>query len=310
VVINQVTFKESKLAWDLAAQSNSLHAPFYTWEWHNDWYTTLGSSWEPFTLDVEGCIAPFARKNNEIIFSGGDEIADYLDIIGSDTKKPQAWEMILPFLQSKGITEVHLRNIPQNSSTISYFQKLNPASIEKEDTTPILSLPASWDIYKESLDRKYRHELERKIRKFNREHIDGQIIESTDPEADIHILFDLMEKDEEKKLFLTSEMKIFFSTIARTFKENVCLSYVTVGDQHIAVTFSFLSDTTLYLYNSGFDKTLYANAGFYLKAMSIKHALDKGITFYNFLQGNERYKYELGAKDFGVYTITINKIGV
>lgn len=70
-----------------------------------------------------------------------------------------------------------------------------------------------------------------------------------------------------------------------------------------AATLSFIEDGVSFLYNSGFDRECCQNAGFYLKTMSIKRAIENGLKEYNFLQGSERYKYDLGGKDFFVYTI-------
>ena len=304
-MINQVTFAECKSLWDRALSANSLHAPFLSWEWANAWYHVLAGNWKEQTLLVDNSvIAPLARQDNTVIFSGGDEVADYLDIIGPDEKKAEAWEQILTHCKSVGVTDLKLRNIPENSSTIEYFKTLG--AVEQEDTTPVFSLPDSWDTYLESLSKKYRHELERKMRKFDREHPDSQIIRSTNPREDMAILFQLMEKDEDKKAFLTPQMKIFFTTIAKTFEKTIALDYIAIGDKNIAATLSFQSEGTYYLYNSGFDKDCCSIAGFYLKTMTIKHAIESGIKHYNFLQGNERYKYELGGIDFPVYKISIN----
>jgi hypothetical protein len=86
--------------------------------------------------------------------------------------------------------------------------------------------------------------------------------------------------------------------------------YIALGDKKIAATLSFIYEGTLFLYNSGFDKVCCANAGFYLKAQTIKRAIENGLKSYNFLQGNERYKYELGAKDFEIYSISLTDFGV
>ena len=70
----------------------------------------------------------------------------------------------------------------------------------------------------------------------------------------------------------------------------------------VASVIFFMVDRTLLLYNSGFDAT-YQGAGFYLKAKMILWAIENNYTEYNFLQGQERYKYELGGKDVAVYRI-------
>jgi len=304
-MINQVTFQEAKDMWAQAFSKNTIQAPFFTWEWHDVWFTSLGSGYSPLIFCIDDdVIASFAVKGTELIFAGGDEIADYLDIIGPDEKKQSAWEQIISTLRDLNIKTLALRNIPENSATKTFFTALPQTTVEQEDTTPQFQLPSTWELYTESLSKKYRHELERKIRKFDREHPDSEIIQSSKPAEDISILFTLMEKDEAKKQFLTMEMKSFFTAIAKAFPDNTTLRYIALGDKKIAATVSFVMKNTHYLYNSGFDKDCCSIAGFFLKAMNIKHAIETHATTYNFLQGNERYKYELAGLDFGVYKIT------
>lgn len=303
-MINQVNLSDAKDIWDATVTKNSLRVPFLTHVWHTNWKNILGGEFEPLYLVIDDeIVAPFVRDGAKVIFSGGAEVADYLDLIGPDGKKGAAWEQIFPFLKNIHCTSLDLRNVPENSPTLTYFKNQPSAEIHKEDTTPKLQLPASWELYTESLDRKYRHELERKIRKFEREHIDAQLIESTDPAADIDILLNLMDKDEEKSKFLTSDMKSFFRKTAETYTQTISLLIITMGDKKAAATLSFIDNGVSYLYNSGFDKNCCPNAGFYLKALALKDAIGKNVREYNFLQGDERYKYELGGKDFFVYTI-------
>jgi hypothetical protein len=304
-MINQVNIDEAITIWEHAYQQNSIHAPFLTRAWHKTWFHSLGSAYTPLILNIDNALlAPFAQKGTQILFSGGDEIADYIDIIGPDKLKISAWQQIFSFLQSLHIEKISLRNIPQNSSTKLFFETQKNTVIEKEDPTPLFSLPATWETFVESLSKKYRHELERKIRKFEREHPTAKIIQSNNPTQEIQLLFQLMEQDEEKKLFLTNEMKMFFMKLTETFSQEIQLLYISQNNECIAATLSFIHDKTSYLYNSGFNKEKYANAGFYLKSMTIKQAIEQKLLQYNFLQGNERYKYELGGQDFSVYSVT------
>jgi len=305
-MIKQITLAESKSIWEKAYRENSLHVPFLTHAWHVDWSGVFGDEYTPMYLVVDDhIIAPFVVKDGIARFSGGEEGADYLDVIGPENLKESAWPQILGFLKEHSMSSLLLRNLPENSPTISFFRKNPSAKIEKEDSTPHFPLPATWEAYVESLDRKSRHELERKIRKFEREHIDAQINESTNPARDIEILLELMAKDPEKKIFLTPQMQTFFRQIAKTQADKISLLSITMGDKKAAATLSFVEDTITYLYNSGFDRECCANAGFYLKAMSIKMAIEKHLSIYNFLQGQERYKYELGGKDFLIYQISL-----
>ena len=306
-MINQVDLSGSREIWVRAYSANTLHVPFLTHQWHVNWKEILGTATEPFYFVInDDILAPFVKEEGTVFFSGGEEGSDYLDIIGPDDKKKSAWTELIPYCKNQHINRLVLRNIPENSPTLQFFQTIPSAVIEKEDTTPKMPLPGSWEAYVESLDRKDRHELERKTRKFEREHEGAVFTESADSAHDIEILLDLMEKDEDKRKFLTPAMKEFFRRTAATFADSISLLTVNIGGQHASATMAFKNHDGYYLYNSGFDKNNFPNAGFYAKAMSVRHAIEEGRKEYNFLQGHERYKYELGGKDFFVYKITLN----
>lgn len=72
-----------------------------------------------------------------------------------------------------------------------------------------------------------------------------------------------------------------------------------------AAMLTFSVGDTLMGYNSGFDEPKFSGSGFYLKAKMLARAEGQGFKKFNFLQGNERYKYELGGKDFYVYRIDV-----
>lgn len=89
------------------------------------------------------------------------------------------------------------------------------------------------------------------------------------------------------------------------FRRIVVLGSVTElwADNHaVAAMLWFREEDMIMTYNSGYSESL---AGFYLKARHMLQAAERGIKKYNFLQGNERYKYELGGKDFLVYRADI-----
>ena len=61
-----------------------------------------------------------------------------------------------------------------------------------------------------------------------------------------------------------------------------------------------------WLYNSGYDPSYsFYSVGLLLKAQSIHWAIEQGKKKYDFLRGNERYKYDLGAKNLRLYRIEI-----
>jgi CelD/BcsL family acetyltransferase involved in cellulose biosynthesis len=296
---------DTETLWDEVLGRDPFPNPFYRYTWHANWFATLGHEWEPCILHRKNVIVPLATCGSDAIASGGEEVADYLDAVGDASDKPDAWEQAIAHLKAQGQTSMTLRNIPESSPSLPFFRTLAGATVEQEDTTPHIELPQTWDEYVTSLSRKYRHELRRKIRKFEREHPDATIVHSKSPEDDIESLLALMRTNNEKNLFLTPQMEAFFRGIVTTCRSCVDITSVTVADKTVSSILSMKSKKTVFLYNSGFDLASFSGAGFYLKAMSIREAIKGGYHTYNFLQGDERYKYELGGRDFGVFKVTV-----
>lgn len=239
--------------------------PFSSNEWITAWHETIGKDWTLTDYNL-------ARKGNELIIAGGYEVADYLD-----TSDPTAWDTIKKQYHGMHLT---LRNVPEDSPTVKYF------AMEKEDTTPITSLPPK-------LDKSDRHEMERKIRKFEREQSQIEFKEG----KTIDVLLSLMRLDARKKEFLTPDMEAFF----RRINPMGTIVELLVHKTPAAAMLTFASGDTLMGYNSGFDDAHFSGSGYYLKAKMLKRAEKNGFKSFNFLQGNERYKYELGGRDFFVY---------
>lgn len=302
--MEQLDFDSStKSVWDKF--TNSHYGPFLSFGWHELWWKTFGSGYKPLLLQTtNGCLVPLALNNNVACFSGGKEIADYLDMVGPEEKKSAAWEETIEYLRTLGITKLELFNLPSSSQTISFFK--DKTDVIPEDTTPKISLPPTWDEYLEMLNGKDRHELKRKVRKFEREFPGSTIINSSNKKEDMTTLLSLMKLNPNKAEFLTTEIEQFFRSLVEVFTDSSELLLLKVGERTAGATFAFTNSSTMFLYNSGFDETNFSGAGFYLKVMGIKRAIEGGKQEYNFLQGNERYKYELGGQDFGVFSINYN----
>lgn len=301
---------ETQALWQSCFLNSPCKVPFYTYKWQELYRTTIGKQELMFILYVPGLktITALCINRNGLTFSGGIEISDYMDLIGPETYKEEAWIEILAYLKTNYQLPLHLHNVPQDSTTLSYFRKCSSidtkVTVKQNDTTPILSLPTTYERYIDTLPRKHRHELERKIRKFTRENPTARVIISKTPHKDIEVLIQLMRINEKKQRFLTPEYDEFFRTLADLFRGQLLLQFLYVDDIPVAGLMAFTTHTSFLLYNSGFHIHKAPGAGFYLKAKSVQYAIEHGYESYNFLQGNERYKYELGGVDFGVFDIS------
>lgn len=279
---------------------------FFTFLWHRHWQTHFGNNEQLMILSdtPNQVIIPLSVMDSTAHFTGGEEIADYLDAIGTGVHKAAAWQEVVPLLKKQGVRSLLLRNIPEGSPTITALKTFRGVQIEEEDTTPILTLPASFEEYLSALDRKDRHELKRKMKKFEAEHQSLSFIPRHGNSIDIQTLLRLMRLDPDKNAFLTGAMNGFFAGLPSVFPKETWQFVLTTQETVIATTLAFRVGDSLLLYNSGFDPQ-YPGAGWYIKARTIAWAIGQSIRSYNFLQGNERYKYDLGAKDAPVYRISL-----
>lgn len=295
--------EELHKCWNTAYQKLGFSRPFYLYSWHETWQKHLGGAFRLFLYTDESAsiIVPIAiDTQGTATFTGGGEIADYLDAIGPESAKTDAWTTVISKLKRAGAKKIVLRNIPEDSKTLTFFYKQQDAVVTEEDVVPILTLPSSFMTYQESLNRKKRHELRRKMRRFEKDYPDTSFRVLTGPDVSVPKLLELMDNDPDKRTFLTPPMRSFFLSLPDVTGLTLVQFCIGKSPAPYANTLAIKHDTSILLYNSGYNPTI-DGAGFYLKTRSIAWAIENGYKTYNFLQGGERYKYDLGGKDTRVY---------
>lgn len=256
----------------------------------------------------------FCKEKQQIEFlgtsevSGGELVSDYGDIVCFPGKEEIVWKEIIKYLRKeyKGWL-LKLDFMRENPPS---FKVLTNLGLEKEktDIAVTLTLPASWDDYLLALKRKDRQELRRKIRRLEAHNIE-YLYKTTVNSSQVESLLRLMsQSDPAKKKFLSEKMKSFFRELAvHLDRSNVSLSFLVKGDHYIAATISFEYRARVYLYNSGYDLNYSQIApGLILKAYLIRTAIEKGYRVFDFLRGNEPYKYDLGGIDNQLYIFKLS----
>ena len=299
-------FNEASLhtLWESAVKQEPKHWPFFTLAWHQAWYTHFGTDEQLMIVgdETNRTVLPLSISGTTAHFTGGEEIADYLDAIGPGTHKGALWQETMPLLMARGVTRLMLRNIPQPSESLTYFRSISATTVTEEDATPLLALPKSFDDYLTTLSRKQRHEMRRKLRRFDEQYPGVTFVAGDQP--DIKLLLTLMRNNDKKQEFLTPAMEGFFFALPQTAGGQLKQFTLIIDNKPIATTVAFEVGRSLLLYNSGYDPSV-EGSGWYLKSKCIRWAIDNGYTQINFLQGKERYKYDLGAGDFLVYRVSL-----
>ena len=297
-------------------------------EWLRAWWEEYSTGSDLKLLSVweeagkPALIAPLQVANGTAAFLGGTDLFDYHDFIcprGAGDVKPAYVDAVIRKLTSdSGISRLEFLSLPEDSTAIEYLPAVCEAAgwlvaVEMEDVAPRLSLPGTWDEYVAGLTRKNRHELRRKLRRLEGA---GQLrhFEVSDPAmvADgLDDFFDLHRKSTpDKAEFMSPDRERFFRRAALLLAEEgiTRLSFVELDGLRIASSLSFVCCGTKYLYNSGYDPAYRRlAAGLLNHAYNIRRSIEAGLSVFDFMRGNEAYKYHLGGTDRLLYKLTATR---
>src|SRR5439155_24655911 len=159
--------------WKALLRSCPFNTIFLTWDWQELWWRILGEG-ELHVLVVHDAdelvgIAPLIRRDGSWGLAGGDEVADFLDVIARPQRAAIVPSALVDYLQEHG-GEVTFRNLRGESvGATALFDEARrrgwSVALEPEDVAPRLALPTSWEAYLQGLTKKDRHELRRKLRR-------------------------------------------------------------------------------------------------------------------------------------------------
>jgi len=319
--IRKVSFNDSKIKWE---KLTTLHeySPFQCWQYLNVFSTHFSAQESTVILEIfEGdktvALLPFEKQENTLILLGmkpvlGTEtITDYGDIILSQEYKDrinEIWDLARINLKKLAISKIIFENIREESDLYKFFKNQSGAVILNQEVSPFILLPSSWDLYIESLPRVEKKELKRKLKRLDTVPHYFKI----NPADDLVIFTDFIRlhriSNQDKKQFMSVEMEQFFWDLAnlKTDSWKTYIARLQINGELAAAIYFFNNKKSCLLYNSGFDPAYkYYSNGLMLHALLIKHNIENGIHIHDFLRGNERYKYDLGAQDHNLYKITI-----
>lgn len=301
---------------DLISQSSTTTF-FQTPDWIQIWdrhFQTRKHYLGVFENDEIIGIAPIAEigETLELIpvskVYGKERLSDYGDLIIKTGYEKTVWDAVINELRNRYPKKPFILDfIREDSPSFAILQEMGGQS-KQTDTAPFLSLPGDCDTYLSALDRKDRHELRRKLRRLE-EAGAFKVCYEGEP-SDVEEFFRLMSLSAvEKEHFLTSQIKEFFKDILNHYweKKMLELCFLKIEGKNIAVAMGFKYRNEFLLYNSGYDPAYNTLApGLLMVAFTIKHSIEEKMKRYDFLRGNERYKYDLGGTDLRLYQYTLN----
>jgi len=324
--------REYQAEWNELLADSAANQIFLTSEWQSSWW----EAYHPGQLcvlvagDEDGRwmgVAPWfidrgpdGRRTVRTV--GCVDVTDYLDIVARRGHEMAVFEALAGWVaaHTDAFDEIMLCNIPEASLALRGMPQAAEAhglvsTVRLQEVCPIVRLPETFAGYVNSLDKKNRHELRRKLRRAADE-AEWYIVGSEhDLEEELaHFMTLMAASSEQKTKFLAdARNRRFFELMVPLMAERgwLQLAFLTVRGERAAAYLNFAYNQRVLVYNSGLAPSAYGylSPGIVLLGRLIEHAIEQGFHTFDFLRGDEPYKYDMGGRDTGVYQLMITAPG-
>ncbi len=252
-------------------------------------------------------VAALAHESDGTITFAGGELTDEQDVVAPPGDAAAVAEALGGWIAAQRTPAVRLEYVPEEGATADAISRSLTAQryevrVERLVTAPRLEMPGDFDTYVQSLAKKERHELRRKIRRLETgRRVAFRFADDRERTAALERFVALHRRSRgEKAEFMTSTMERFFRDLANATAARgwLRLGVLSVDGEDAAVLFAFAYEGTLALYNAAYDPTFAPlSVGIVCHAYAIRAAIAEGLAGYDLLRGDEPYKYDLGAED-------------
>jgi hypothetical protein len=266
------------------------------------------------------------------VFFGASYHADYATILGHPNQLGAAAEALAEYCAGSGDPShprpwdaIDLRRLrdrdPAVAALVGAFGPREArdawtVNVEREDVCPVAQLPegASIDDYLGTLGKKTRHEIRRKVRRAETAG-DVSLVDSSDPLHDLEAFIDLHQRRwGVDGLFPETQggaqSRVFFRRMFELFgaRGPLRLAFLRVAGKRIGAGISFETDDAILYYNAGVDPDARElSPGVVMVERYVRRALEHGVRRFDFLRGDESYKYEWGARDEPIQRLLVRR---
>jgi CelD/BcsL family acetyltransferase involved in cellulose biosynthesis len=307
--------------WNTLVEGSIADTPFSRYEYLSEWWKTLGGGeWKDAKLLLVSAseddqllgIAPLFIHEYDgqqaLLLVGSIEISDYLDLIVREADLPRFLTGLLDFLassQADNWSALDWYNLPDSSPTLAALKAESAKRgwnhhEEIYRPTPRIALNGSFDDYLAGIDKKQRHEIRRKMRRAAesgrvRFHVVGR---DADIEPELESFFHLMVQDPNKAMFLKDVMRDQMSNSLKAAHKYgyLWLAFLEVDGVKAAASLNFDYKNKLWGYNSGVSRDfMELSPGWVLLGHVIQWCCENGRREFDFMRGDEEYKYRFGG---------------
>lgn len=326
-------FDQLEAEWQALLNPDQPEGLFLSPTWQRLWWSYLGRG-DLAVLSVRADDGQLAGVGSWFVESeagqrvirgvGCVETTDYLDVVyGPDGAEAVLGALVDYLAEANDIAWdlLDLCNIPADSPTLQHLPALAQAKGWQVETrvqavVPVVALPDDYETYLANLNKKQRHEMRRKRRRAEAWeggtawYTVGPQHNLTQETGDFLALMAASAPD--KADFLAEgNNRAFFEALAQVGMEEgwLRLQMLRAADDPAGAIFAFACGGHLMVYNSGMDITTYGplSPGWVLFGYSIEDAIEQGFKAYNFLRGDEDYKYRLGGQNTEIINVIVRR---
>lgn len=331
--------------WEAVYASDPEAQFFLSWTWISNWLDGDRSQWFVLAAAPDNSsdyVAFFPlrlrtkmRKRgvgfyNEITLAGRG-LSDYSGLITRPECEGQAVPAFSRFLRRSNwaaLTLEFFRSSPARlerllrSLPAKNFRRIEVPAFNKRDNVnnlvcPYISLPDSWDVYLSGLGSNTRQKMRRFLRKVDEGteyRITVASAETFDRDLDILLNFWRIKWTQRKGDRLPGLVRANRGMFQACFDEGALfLPVMWQGDRPLGALATLVDhQKKAFLFSmAGRDETVRTPvpSGVALHAYSLRHAIENGIATYDFLRGNEEYKYMFGVDELVLQNLVITAPG-
>lgn len=315
--------------------ADAVQSPFLSWEWMSAWFESFARGRTPMILTARQNgillgILPMVReeryifgKRIEHLSLGGAGVggADYLDVIARPTDRAKCVAAFIEHLAKTDANLVEFSALERASGTVEQLKRLcgNAGSVfsrfsEKVDAVcPQIDLSAGWNHVLGRSKRKAN--LIRRLKALERESsFELRTVTSADQ---VDAAFERFLRLHEMRWSVAGGSELSGHPRLTQFHRMVVSRLATTGlirfdelwldGECRSSIYALDNGETFYYYNSGYDPTFARlSVGLVLLGSSIRTACDRGVATYDFLRGDETYKFDWADRSSELVTISLS----
>jgi CelD/BcsL family acetyltransferase involved in cellulose biosynthesis len=307
--------------WGKDPAASPFHTPQYA---RAAWETELGADRSLAVIEMrrDAALAGLATVTIDVDetlrFLGNEAVTDYLGPISEPADREAVSTAFVQAIDGLEWSTAELFGLASGSGWPEVLARATKAAgyevaESQQDVCPRITPLGTFEEYLASLDGKLRHEIRRKARRLEREAgpYTVRVSDRSTLDADLATFYEMHRSSSGPKgRFMHEDVAVLFTRIARAFEQEgwLRLTWLDIGGEAAAGTFSFVEKGIWSVYNSVYDHRKGELApGMVLMAETIRLATEERSQVFDMLRGDEPYKYRFGAVDVPLMQLKVKR---